>query len=117
MDGNFLYAQSANNIFVNESGDSGVVMYHVVATENQTKTYFDQNMELIRRKVKADVDHQLEEKLITLKEPISKESVKYVDYDYILNVLKPKFWFSSFLPDTSNKGIRFVNKLGLQSHS
>ncbi len=86
-----------NNIIINipdplDPKDSFNKSYFV-ATENRTKEYFDQNGETTRIKVKTEVDdsltkitsklkadvvHDVDEKSMTLKEPISKESVKYV---------------------------------------
>jgi hypothetical protein len=125
----FLTIPRANPIYLNQSGDfmegsldmnnNKIINIidpmdpkdcsnkaYVDKSANLTKTYVDNSLTTIRRTLKTDVDHQLEEKLVTLKEPISKESVKYLEYDYILNVLKPKFWFTSFLPEVFNKGIK-----------
>jgi hypothetical protein len=140
MGGNYLSVQAANNIFVNESGDSmegpldmkNNKIINIIDPEepkdccnksyvdksvNITKTYVDNTLTTINRKVenevrrsKTDIDNVVDQKLMTLKEPISRESAKYIDYIYILNVMKPKFWFTSFLPDIFNYGLGLRSK-------
>ena len=126
----------ANPIYVNQAGDTMEgdldmkknkitnVLEPVDRNEVSNKSYVDKSEERMRqyvnngiksfaratsetlKQIEAKVKTDVDQKLITMKEPISKESVRYVEYDYILKALKPKFWFTSFLPEVFNIGMR-----------
>jgi hypothetical protein len=90
---------------------------YVDKAEERTKEYVNNGFNSVRRdtgKSIKKVKDEIEAKLV--KDSVNKESIKYLEYTFILNVMKPKFWFSSFHPEVfasrvANVGVKEVTKI------
>jgi hypothetical protein len=75
---------------------------------NPTDDKDSTNKKYVDERVESELRTKLQQSEIN-----NIESKRFLEYNSIVTLLKPKFWFSSFFPEVFNKGVREQSKTNI----